>query len=59
MSEIVKNAVTELRLKADEEHDGSLFDLSVLLDKIIEEFEQEGIDYVLEKYGPELIAPPI
>jgi len=48
----------ELEAVGEEEHEGSLIDLSVLLNKIVKEFERKGIDYVLEKYGRELIAHP-
>jgi hypothetical protein len=48
----------ELEAVGEEEHEGPLIDLSVLLNKIVREFERKGIHYVLKKYGPELIARP-
>ena len=40
----------------EEEHEGPLMDLAVLLSKIVRTYEHKGIHYVLEKYGPELIT---
>jgi hypothetical protein len=58
MSEIIKNAIKELQWRGKEDHEGSLIDLAVLLNKIVKEFEHKGIQYVLKKYGPERIAQP-
>jgi hypothetical protein len=54
----LKKVLTELEAVGEEGHDGPLIDLSVLLSKIVREFERKGAHYVLEKYGPELIAKP-
>jgi hypothetical protein len=54
----LKNALKELEWVGEEGHDGPLIDLSVLLSKIVREFERKGAHYVLEKYGPELIVRP-
>jgi len=54
----LKKALRELEWVGEEGHDGPLIDLSVLLSKIVREFERKGAHFVLEKYGPELIARP-
>ena len=54
----LKNVLKELEWVGEDGHDGPLIDLSVLLSKIVREFERKGAHYVLEKYGPELIAKP-
>jgi hypothetical protein len=54
----LKKVLTELEAVGEEGHDGPRIDLSVLLSKIVREFERKGAHYVLEKYGPELIAKP-
>ena len=51
----LKKALKELAEVGEEEHQGPLIDLTVLLTKIIRTYEHKGIDYVLEKYEPELI----
>ena len=54
----LKNALKELEWVGEEEHEGPLIDLVVLLSKIVRDFEHKGSHYVLEKYAPELIARP-
>jgi hypothetical protein len=54
----IKEAIKELEWVGEDGHDGPLIDLAVLLGKIVREFEHKGAHYVLEKYGPELIARP-
>ncbi|MGD0405263.1 MAG: hypothetical protein ABSB10_01225 [Candidatus Bathyarchaeia archaeon] len=51
----LKQAIKELAGIGEEEHEGPLIDLTVLLSKIVRTYEHKGIHYVLEKYGPELI----
>ena len=57
MHELVqlKQALRELAEIGEEEHEGPLIDLAVLLSKIVRIYEHKGIHYVLEKYGPELL----
>jgi hypothetical protein len=52
----LKKALRELAAVGEEEHDGPLIDLTVLLSKIVRTYEHKGIDYILEKYAPELIT---
>jgi hypothetical protein len=47
----LKKALKELAETGEEEHEGPLIDLAVILSKIVRTFELKGIDYVLEKYG--------
>jgi len=56
----LKEVLRELAEIGEEEHEGPLIDLAVLLSKIVRMYEHKGIHYVLEKYGPELIKkqPP-
>ena len=54
----LKQALRELAEIGEEEHEGPLIDLAVLLSKIVRAYEHKGIHYVLEKYAPELIAKP-
>ena len=54
----LKNVLKELEWVGEDGHDGPLIDLSVLLKRIVREFERKGAHYVLEKYAPELIARP-
>ena len=51
----LKKALRELAAVGEEEHEGPLIDLVVLLSKIVRTYEHKGIHYVLEKYAPELI----
>ena len=51
----LKKALRELAEVGEEEHEGPLIDLAVLLSKIVRTYEHKGIHHVLEKYGPELI----
>jgi hypothetical protein len=52
----LKKALRELAEVGEDEHEGPLIDLAVLLSKIVRIYEHKGIHYVLEKYGPELIT---
>lgn len=52
----LKTSLKELEWIGEDGHDGPLIDLTVLLTKIVREFEQKGTHYVLEKYGPELVT---
>jgi hypothetical protein len=54
----LKEALRDLTEVGEEEHEGPLIDLVVLLSKIVRDFEHKGSHYVLEKYAPELIARP-
>ena len=51
----LKHALRELAALGEEEHEGSLIDLAVLLSAIIRTYEHKGIHYTLQKYAPELI----
>ncbi|MGD0995655.1 MAG: hypothetical protein ABR909_09045 [Candidatus Bathyarchaeia archaeon] len=51
----LKQAIRELAALGEEEHEGSLIDLAVLLSAIIRTYEHKGIHYTLQKYAPELI----
>jgi len=51
----LKKALRELAEVGEEEHEGPLIDLVVLLSKIVRTYEHKGIHYTLEKYAPELI----
>jgi hypothetical protein len=52
-----KKALRELAAVGEEEHEGPLIDLVVLLSKIVRTHEHKGIHYTLEKNAPELIKP--
>ena len=51
----LKQALRELAWVGEEEHEGPLIDLAVLLSKIVRTYKHKGIRYALEKYAPELI----
>jgi hypothetical protein len=51
----LKQALRELAALGEEEHEGPLIDLAVLLSKIVRTYEHKGIHYTLQKYAPELI----
>jgi hypothetical protein len=54
----LKQAIRELAWVGEEEHEGPLIDLAVLLSKIVRTYEHKGIHYTLQRYAPELIQQP-
>jgi hypothetical protein len=46
----LKQAIRELAALGEEEHEGPLIDLTVLLSKIVRTYEHKGTHYTLEKY---------
>jgi len=55
----LKKALRELAEVGEEGHEGPLIDFAMLLSKIVRTYEHKGIQYVLEKYTPELKRPTL
>lgn len=47
----IKEALKDLGTVGEEEHEGSLIDIAIILSRIVVEYEEKGIDYILEKYS--------